>query len=1501
MGSPSLISWFYVVALSFLVAAGKFDADYISPTNGQSEPSQRNEQIKAPREFLPLPSFQRNIRRIGTALHASPKHPQFNRRLGPFISGGLTGPKRAPPRRPPPSGSRVHHHPYMEQPHHPRERPNRRQQRPGNGKPPPYQRQPRPPPPPTPASPKAQQSWPTQNPYDLPPPPPPTIQDPFSELFSDIATVQRTTTQLPRNTIKRKLLLPIISGGYAQTNFQGGNRQNQNDRSAVNGDEVALQVVASNDLTSFSKTNQYTDSSISNEDADVDTRDKTASNGKNIKNIVTASVDLVEQANVSQIPKLSWSSTTTTAPLPTTDSTTTPDNTPRLSESSPYFPQIPQVAQTEAVDDTLTKIEGSDDGKDVALIIKDKLTDIFRVPEQDGMYDERQDLFAAQNKIDNNYFSVDLSTSFGGKPLSPSQNRIQIKQKLPQHTPIKQEYVATIEEVPLFNGVDFSSSNTRQQNPVVDDLAVNSNIEKETTSTTTTTPSPFILQPGSPMLATNLEEATSITEDQLANVKDKDQYVRFLSMPPKQININIPSDGSKARIVEGTHSQTHQTGFNTNNLDASGHFTPASNSVPYSPFYQAGYHSALPGEGQEAGQFPGSIDPREVNPDIYHEDRPTLPQHLSSSSNGNRVPVKSIYPLGKAPPKNEDKLPALLGKGPAKRPKATFEGAGITVPSSSEVRKPKPKATSFLDFLTPSFLSGWGASSRADPEGPTHTKNAPPKQSNNALKSIKKLPVPTRPPNTFPDPQALGGRLNPIMIKVPGNGFPSQGPPPEFFPRPPSLEDWERHAEEQQNVLAARKGSQISRRLEQENPLRSINQIEQEVPINGKMRDNLYAPGIPLPDERNMDTLEPYGISNEIESVDIEAQVKQATRQARPQLKLPVPPPPMANVPMQNKRIPPIHPPRQPILQKAPLPMTSQPVIGLPRVPPGRKQAPFLMGHKQKPLRPPVVSPQNAPPQFVRKQQRPITHHIRGNSNSAPFKRNPNFPNKYTQENPDYIKPTSRSRQENEDYLAKLKDPEFVQNLTRSYVFHHTDPTTNKNADQNRNIVGQGPVSYVPQATIDPFFFRPQTPSKAKSNTNRNSQIITKTNNKISLQRQSGFHRHELPSLDLIAPPSQPVSSKRISINTRPEAVYRAQNDKDTNPLSAYDRRNTIYKRITERTPIVSTTTTELPSSTERITMKNMESSSLIPTTNNPIAEHISSLLKQYLSMDSSNNHKKGTPTLSYDDKQNTVVLEYLSPDGENSNKSNEDESNNLVSSMKVSEANGSPSIKQSSNTNIARVDEGSDTLIATEATEASESNNVNIEDANQIQDILRNDEGFASYLAHLQEQKEHNFIGTGKTIQDNVPSPISNVFEQDTFMNKNEDKSDIEHASPLDLNKQDPKKTFMLDTVFEPSATPTDSDWFILDESGKRQRTMSKIEIEEVKHIIEEANHSEVENSNEKKEYTKSTINEISKDSLNSVELTQSPSEEIAPNADNAEVEMFGGFQPVVGPTIDG
>ena len=58
----------------------------------------------------------------------------------------------------------------------------------------------------------------------------------------------------------------------------------------------------------------------------------------------------------------------------------------------------------------------------------------------------------------------------------------------------------------------------------------------------------------------------------------------------------------------------------------------------------------------------------------------------------------------------------------------------------------------------------------------------------------------------------------------------------------------------------------------------------------------------------------------------------------------------------------------------------------------------------------------------------------------------------------------------------------------------------------------------------------------------------------------------------------------------------------------------------------------------------------------------------------------------------------------------------------------------------------------------------------------------------------------------------------------------------------------YFLIQVFEPSATATESEWFILDENGKRQRTMSRDEIEEVKHLIEESSSNKNNAANDKK-----------------------------------------------------
>ena len=350
----------------------------------------------------------------------------------------------------------------------------------------------------------------------------------------------------------------------------------------------------------------------------------------------------------------------------------------------------------------------------------------------------------------------------------------------------------------------------------------------------------------------------------------------------------------------------------------------------------------------------------------------------------------------------------------------------------------------------------------------------------------------------------------------------------------------------------------------------------------------------------------------------------------------------------------------------------------------------------------------------------------------------------------------------------------------------------------------------------------------------------------------------------------------------------------------------------------IRTTTTESTLAPEPSTVsdKVTEQYTLIAsTTSNPIAEHISSLLKQYLSTDKDSNSKEGdgVPTLLYDDKQNTVVLEYVAPDGEKKHH-REDNLHASISSTKVFEKDDSSSNKQANTENIARVDEGSDTLIASGLPKVSDSNNVVIEDVNQIQDILLNDEGFASYLAHLQEQKE-NVVGTGKTIQNDGSLKIYNAIPGTGVSSTDvHDKKRLpdeipgnEPISTLGENDQESTKTFKLDKVFQPSATPTESEWFILDENGRRRRKMSKTEIDEVKHIIEESNHIESKTNNVQKGNTAPESNEDSKETSEPIQTTQntishqSSTIETTFSPEKAELEMFGGFQPVAGLSISG
>ena len=201
---------------------------------------------------------------------------------------------------------------------------------------------------------------------------------------------------------------------------------------------------------------------------------------------------------------------------------------------------------------------------------------------------------------------------------------------------------------------------------------------------------------------------------------------------------------------------------------------PTAVSPVESDIYRAGYQQVDP-------DYSSGVDLRE-DPSSYPPP-PAPPASGSPSTKGPR-PGEDFYPLGKAPERNEDALPSILANSNL---------------AAAKPAKPTKKPSSFLDFLIPSFLSSRGT--QADPEGPKKKAGPPvpnPPPASSIPQTLAKLPVPNRPPNTFPQPQELGGALNPIMIRVPGYGM---SPPQHAFPKPPTLEDWNHH---NQKILSNR-------------------------------------------------------------------------------------------------------------------------------------------------------------------------------------------------------------------------------------------------------------------------------------------------------------------------------------------------------------------------------------------------------------------------------------------------------------------------------------------------------------------------------------------------------------------------------------------------------------------------------------------------------------------------------------------------------------------------
>ena len=73
--------------------------------------------------------------------------------------------------------------------------------------------------------------------------------------------------------------------------------------------------------------------------------------------------------------------------------------------------------------------------------------------------------------------------------------------------------------------------------------------------------------------------------------------------------------------------------------------------------------------------------------------------------------------------------------------------------------------------------------------------------------------------------------------------------------------------------------------------------------------------------------------------------------------------------------------------------------------------------------------------------------------------------------NNDYVKPTSiNQRQLLKEYLAKLDDPEYVQNLTKAHVYHDKELRAKTDGPLRQPLIGSERVTYIQDS--NPFFFR---------------------------------------------------------------------------------------------------------------------------------------------------------------------------------------------------------------------------------------------------------------------------------------------------------------------------------------------------------------------------------------------------------------------------------------------
>ena len=343
---------------------------------------------------------------------------------------------------------------------------------------------------------------------------------------------------------------------------------------------------------------------------------------------------------------------------------------------------------------------------------------------------------------------------------------------------------------------------------------------------------------------------------------------------------------------------------------------------------------------------------------------------------------------------------------------------------------------------------------------------------------------------------------------------------------------------------------------------------------------------------------------------------------------------------------------------------------------------------------------------------------------------------------------------------------------------------------------------------------------------------------------------------------------QRISennINQAEELVYVTESKIDDQVQIAFPTKiNKIEKPEVVYNP-KTTTTTQTTSSTTISTTTTIKTT----TTHDPIADHVNLLLQQYFSTITPDTEPDSVPQITYDDENNSVVMEYLSPDGDKSEVT--DKFNDYKQVIAQEAATGL--YNQAFQTPQTIVEPPSDMEIAFQPV------------PQEVLDDFEEEEAGAMFnqqfdTPQLPEVPPQDTLVAFEAVPDEVGMEAPNRPDLPSFFAEPNNPEKLLLPQLSKSGKFDnlllPQPVAKFDRVFEPSSQPEDADWFVLDEQGIRQMDLNHFE-----------SPSAEENIDQPPIEKRISLSEVSDESGIESEIGIS----------STERETVGDFEPIIGP----